>query len=91
MDLTDKIVYYVKGKNVFGYYKFGDTLIPVSTNIYKESKQKFDCKCLTKKDAKFQSLILQLNSGKDLSNFKSSPYYQYYIERLKNKYPEYLI
>ncbi len=45
----------------------------------------------TKEDAMYHKLILELQKGKSLENFKTSPYYEDYLARLKIKNPEYLI
>ena len=44
-----------------------------------------------KNDAMYAKLIQELSKGKDITNFKSSPYYTMYIERLKKQNPEYAI
>lgn len=45
----------------------------------------------TKKDALYAKLINELAEGKSIFNFKSSPYYKYYIERLKQQNPEFIL
>lgn len=44
-----------------------------------------------KEDAMYFKLLRSLEKGKPISNFKSSKYYKYYIERLKKENPEYII
>lgn len=44
-----------------------------------------------REDAMYSKLILELQGGKPLENFKSSKYYEYYIERLKKENPEFII
>lgn len=86
-----EIIYYTKGKDIFTYYKIGDILIPYSVNVYTESQIKHDGKFTNKLDARYFTLIKQLQSGKKLSNFKVSKYFQYYVDRLREENPEYLI
>ena len=45
----------------------------------------------SKKDAMYTKLIRELDSGKSLSNYKSSKYFKYYCERLKKEHPEFMI
>lgn len=45
----------------------------------------------TKKDAMYYKLIIELSNGHKLENYKRSKYYKYYLKRLKNEHPEYLI
>jgi len=42
-------------------------------------------------DAQYTLLLQRLDSGVNFSNYKSSPYYKDYIERLQKENPEYLI
>lgn len=44
-----------------------------------------------KLDAQYTLLIQNLRKGKQLSNYKTSKYFKYYIDRLKDENPEYLI
>jgi len=44
-----------------------------------------------KESAMYGKLIYELSKGKKLSNFRGSKYYEYYVKRLKNEHPEYLI
>ena len=39
----------------------------------------------------YAKLINELSNGKDLMNFRSSPYFKEYVARLKIENPEYLI
>lgn len=48
--------------------------------------------CDNREDAMNQKLLHELVVlGKDITNFKGSPYYKQYIEFLKEHHPEYLI
>jgi hypothetical protein len=44
-----------------------------------------------KLDAQYTLLIQNLKKGKQLSNYKTSKYFKYYIDRIKDENPEYLI
>jgi len=45
----------------------------------------------TKEEAMYAKLVQELRCGKSLSNFKGSPYYEYYVEQLKIHNPEYIL
>lgn len=64
------------------YYSFSNAVFKIDDvhNIF-----------LDKNDAMYQQLLHKLNNGTALNNYKGSKYYGYYIERLKNDNPEYLI
>ena len=71
------------GKDPKGRTEFvdcGDVYTP-------KNYQTFD----NKKDAMYSKLIIDLQSGTPLSNYKRSKYYKYYCSRLGQEYPEYMI
>lgn len=45
----------------------------------------------SKNDALYFQLIEKLGTGTPLNNYKQSKYYNYYIKRLENENPEYLL
>jgi hypothetical protein len=90
-ELEDTVVYYTKGKHVYAYYNINGTLIPYSSETYVEADIKHDAKFSSMEEARYSTLLLALKSGKPIQNFKSSKYYKYYIKRLKEDNPEYLV
>jgi len=92
-DKNLKEIYATKNGNTFVYLEVGDFLIPSQFKNYIVHKDdlKADHIFDSKEELKYYSLVLDLKSGKPLSNFKRSKYYKYYISRLKEEYPEYVI
>lgn len=56
-------------------------------HIFKHNEELFD----TPEEALYSAMVKNLQTGTNLSNYKSSPYYDYYVKRLKEEYPEYVI
>ena len=44
-----------------------------------------------RREAMFQKALLEIKKGKSYTNFKVSKYYKYYLERLRQDHPEFLI
>jgi hypothetical protein len=86
-----KIVYYQIGKNVQAYFEVDGYLIPYSSGVCKEDQIPFDTKCYEKREAKYNAMLYCLRNGKTINSYKISPYYDYYVERLKKEHPEFLI
>lgn len=86
--MEPKTKYIIDKGNVMSVYDLGDDDFVWATDIFKLSNTVvFD----DRMDAMYYKLILDLQKGKSLDNFKSSKYYNYYIERLKSDNPEYII
>ena len=82
------IKYIIDGKSVYGVVPLGNDKFVLTSNVFtKKNAALYD----NKKDALYDKLIRDLKSGKPLSNYKTSKYYQYYLERLKKDNPEYAI
>lgn len=90
-ELKDYLVYYVCGNSVYGYYDIDGNLIPASTDIYKDQNIKYTSKHKSKKDAMYALFVKRVKSGTPITNFKSSKYYDYYLERASEEHPEILI
>ena len=60
-------------------------------NFVKESDLDMSKFYTSKFDANYAKLLVSLKSGTLFSNYKSSPYYKKYTQKLKIDYPEYLI
>lgn len=69
-------------------YELKDGLLITAGDIFDPSKIKV---YKNKFDAMYDKLVNDLQSGKPLENYKSSKYYQQYIERLKKDNPEYIL
>jgi hypothetical protein len=83
-----KIQYVIDGNAVYGVIPLGNDEYVLTSNVFtKRNLEMFD----KKKDALYAKLIRDLKGGKPLKNFKTSKYYQYYLERLKKENPEYAI
>ena len=72
---------------VLEVYIIGDFAIPVGQEFKHDTFKKFDNKC----DAMYYRFLSEIKNGKPVENFKVSPYYNMYIERLKKDHPEYFI
>jgi hypothetical protein len=80
--------YIINGEHVIAVYHVGDnTYTPKTTIFHREPDNVYT----NKMDAHYANLIKQLSKGKPLENYKSSKYYDYYIQRLTEDNPEYLI
>jgi hypothetical protein len=80
--------YILYGKDIIPVYELadgqliavGDVFDPAHFKVYSD-----------RKDALYDKLINDLNTGKSIDNYKSSKYFTYYVERLKKDNPEYII
>lgn len=80
--------YVVNGNVVIEVFKINDEYMIYDPHYIKVNNSIiYD----NKGDAMYAKLIVELASGKDIKNFKPSPYYKDYIKRLKIENPEYLI
>ena len=86
-----EVIHLLKNGAVKSYYKVGESLIPYTRGIEKYSEINFDNEYTCIKEARYNALLFELHKGKRLSDYKVSPYYQYYIERLSEEHPEFLI
>lgn len=69
-------------------YDLGDgDFVQVSEKFKCEPSDVFE----TKFDAYYAHVVRRLQNGTPLSNYKSSKYYNEYVERLKKEHPEYII
>jgi len=91
-ELEDRLVWYEKNGKIFGYYRVDGFLIPQSSNVYKESQLASTHNYYeTKSEAMYACVVKNLQAGKPLDNYKRSPYYNEYVQRLKIEHPEYII
>lgn len=80
--------YVIKDDSVVEVFEVDDTYLILDPHfILRKGEKIFD----NKLDALYTKLILALEKGTGLSNYKSSKYYNDYLERLKIENPEYLI
>jgi len=80
--------YIIDGNVTIEVIEVGEYLVPSANLIYKSSNYvKYD----TKLDVMYAKLLRDLSNGKDISNYKSSKYFNYYVERLKEENPEYYL
>lgn len=79
--------YIIDGGNVVRVVQVDSWLVPCSVVYDTEDYVAYD----TREDARYHNFLNELDKGKTLDDFKSSRYYQYYIERLKKDNEEYLI
>ena len=86
-----KIIHLLKDGKVKSYFKVGEDLIPYTSGIMKYEDAEFDDEFSTLEDARYNALLYQLKRGKNLSDYKVSPYYNYYVGRLSRENPEFLI
>lgn len=80
--------YILLGKAVIPVYELADGQLITAGDIYDASNYKL---YTNKLDAMYDKLVIDLQSGKPLENYKSSKYFKQYIERLKKEHPEYII
>lgn len=83
-----KIKFVIDGSSVIEVIEVGEYLVPVANMVFKTKDHEM---YETREDARFYCMLEQLKKGKDITNFKSSKYYKYYVERLKKEHPEYII
>lgn len=78
----------IDGASVIEVVEIGDDLLAPAQTIFKRGDYDvYD----TRLDARYHSMLRDLQNGKSIYNYKSSKYYKYYIERLKEENPEYII
>jgi len=78
----------IDGNSVISVVEVGDGyLVPADVIFKKKDNQLYN----SREDARFYCMLEQLEKGKDITNFKSSKYYKYYVERLKKDFPEYIL
>jgi hypothetical protein len=82
-----KSKYIIDGYKVIEVFEIDDYLVPCSVLFDKAEHQLYN----SREDARYYSLLEQLDRGKSIEDFKSSRYYSYYLERLKRENEEYLI
>lgn len=80
--------YIISGGNVIPIYDLGGGYCVMSSDVYDLSNFTV---YENKMDALYDKLIIELQNGKPLENYRSSKYYKQYIERLKKDNPEYII
>lgn len=80
--------YIIDGNSTIEVIEVGDYLVPAANLIYKAEKYEiYD----TKLDVMYAKLLRDLANGKVLENFRSSKYYLYYVQRIKEENPEYYL
>ena len=62
-------------------------LVPANTLFNKKDNIVYNSKL----DAQYFLMLSNLKKGKSLENYRSSKYYKYYIDRLKDENPEFMI
>jgi hypothetical protein len=78
----------IDGSSVIEVIEIGDGLVVPANVIFEvRNHELFE----SRKDARYHSMIKELEKGKSIENFKSSKYYKYYLNRLRKDHPEYLI
>ena len=78
----------IDGSSVLEVIEIGDGFLVPSATVFKREKYiLFD----SREDARYFCMVQDLKKGKPIEQYKSSKYYQYYLERLKEEYPEYVI
>lgn len=80
--------YIVDGNTTVEVIEVGEYLVPAANLIY-ESKDYTLYE--SKLDVMYAKLLRDLANGKSLENFRSSKYYSYYVDRLKEENPEYYL
>lgn len=80
--------YILLGKHVIPVYELKDGQLITAGDIFDPSEVKV---YTNKFDAMYDKLVMDLQKGKSLENYKSSKYYQQYIDRLKKDNPEYIV
>lgn len=86
-----KMIHLLKDGNVKSYFKVGEDLIPYTKGIIQYDDAEFDKEFDSLEEARYNALLYHLKNGKSLSDYKVSPYYNYYIGRLSREHPEFLI
>lgn len=85
---TVKTSFVISGNNVTEVVEYNDYFIPYYNEFFLKSETiSFD----TREEAMFQKALSSIIEGKPVEKYKSSKYYDYYLTRLKQDYPEYCI
>lgn len=82
----------IEGNGTVQYIIVGETetnfiAVPAGVEIMAKKEQFYSKKF----DAQYALLLKRLTNGTPLKNYKSSPYYEQYMDRLKKENPEFLI
>lgn len=86
--MKPEVKYVLNGATVVPVVEVGDEfLVPAHEMFRKENCPVFG----SREDARYHCLLKDLEKGKSIENYKSSKYYKYYIERLKEENPEYIL
>ncbi len=80
--------YILCGKDIVPVYELADGQLIAAGDIF--DRTHFTV-YTDRKDALYDKLINDLKTGKSIDNYKSSKYFQYYVNRLKKDNPEYII
>lgn len=80
--------YILCGKDIVPVYELADGQLIAVGDVF---DPKFFKVYTDRKDALYDKLIKDLQNGKPIENYKSSKYYQYYVDRLKKENPEYIL
>lgn len=83
-----EIKYVIINAIVYPVYDLGDDNFVQITQVFKQKDVKI---FNTKVDALYTCVIQRLQNGAPLSNYKSSKFYNEYVQRLKIEHPEYII
>jgi len=78
----------IEGNTTLEVVEVGDYLVPAANMMFKSKDYTL---YNNKLDVMYAKLIRDLSNGKDMSSYKRSKYYQYYVDRLKEENPEYYI
>ena len=85
-----KTEFMISGKAVIEVVVIDDVwVVPASSLVEFRPDRHTLHKC--KKDANYAQMLQRLDAGKNVDNYKRSPYFDYYLERLRLDRPEYLI
>lgn len=84
----EKEKYIVLSNQIIPVYELADGQLIAAGDLFDPCTHKV---YMNKIDALYTKLISELQGGKPLHNFKSSKYFQQYIELLKKHNPEYLV
>jgi hypothetical protein len=78
----------VDGASVIEVVEVGDGFLVPAINVFQKKEYTL---YESRNDARYNCMLEELKKGKDISNYKSSKYFKYYVERLKKEHPEYII
>jgi hypothetical protein len=86
--MKPEVRYIINGASVIPVVEVGDDhLVPAHDMIERKDIPVFN----SREDARYHCLLRDLENGKSIENYKSSRYYKYYIKRLKEENPEYIL